>query len=244
VTTRTIHQVRSNAWQGSFVASSAAVFSILTKDPSLSVVAAPMAALNIVFGGESHGVLAAAPRAVPAPTVHQAPAAREAAAGDEATALREAPAVDEGSALREAPAVDEGPALREAPAVDEGSAVPEAPAAAPSPDQTPSDPEQQPEEPNNRIELIIDSLSNHMLKEPIPVTIHSLGDAVFTASVPSLDMSGTGNSISEALLVLKGEIESAYEELTKRQHLSTDQKATLQVLHTYIAPQSKRSRWL
>jgi len=98
-----------------------------------------------------------------------------------------------------------------------------------------------PEHPH-RIELSIDSLANHLLIEPIPVAIDPVGDNAYTAWVPSLDTNATGQSVVEALLMLKERIEAVYEDLNSRQHLSAEQKTTLQMLHTYIAP--KKPEWV
>ena len=57
------------------------------------------------------------------------------------------------------------------------------------------------------IELIIDKLPRHALVKPIPVTISPLGDRVFIASTPDLDITVTGNSLSDALLLLKQQLE-------------------------------------
>jgi hypothetical protein len=120
--------------------------------------------------------------------------------------------------------------------------------AAPEPLAEAQEPDAEPEAESNahRIELIIDSLPNHTLIEPIPISIESLGEKVFTATVRNLDISTTGNSIGEALLVLKGQIETIYQDLSKKQpNLDAHQKTTLQMLHTYIAPllPSRRAEW-
>ena len=70
------------------------------------------------------------------------------------------------------------------------------------------------------IDLIIDKLPRHGLVKPIPVTIAPLGDRVFVASTPDLDITVTGNSLSDALLLLKQQLESTYESL--RAHLERD----------------------
>jgi hypothetical protein len=93
----------------------------------------------------------------------------------------------------------------------------------------------------HRIELSIDSLPNHLLIEPIPVAIDPVGDAAYTAWVHKLDTNATGQSVVEALLLLKERIETVYEDLNQRQHLTSEQKMTLQMLHTYIAP--KKPEW-
>jgi hypothetical protein len=87
-----------------------------------------------------------------------------------------------------------------------------------------------------RIELSIDSLPNHLLIEPIPVVIDPVGDTAYTAWVRNLDTNATGQSIVEALLMLKERIAFVYEDLNNRAHLTSEQRATLQMLHTYIAP--------
>ena len=63
------------------------------------------------------------------------------------------------------------------------------------------------------IDLIIDKLPRHALVKPIPVTISPLGDRVFIASTPDLDITVTGNSLSDALLLLKQQLEATYESL-------------------------------
>jgi hypothetical protein len=94
----------------------------------------------------------------------------------------------------------------------------------------------------HRIELGIDSLPNYMLIEPIPVAIDPVGGNAFTAWVHNLDTTATGQSVVEALLMLKERIELVYEDLNRRTHLSNEQKTTLQMLHTYIAP--KKPEWV
>ena len=93
-----------------------------------------------------------------------------------------------------------------------------------------------------RIELSIDSLPNYMLIEPIPAVIDPVGDTAFTAWVDNLDTNATGQSVVEALLMLKERIELVYDDLNRRAHLDNEQKTTLQMLHTYIAP--KKPEWV
>jgi hypothetical protein len=83
------------------------------------------------------------------------------------------------------------------------------------------------------IDLIIDKLPRHGLIKPIPVTIAPLGDRVFVASTPDLDITVTGNSLSDALLLLKQQIETTYESL--RDKASTkEQERQLGRLRAYI----------
>ena len=94
----------------------------------------------------------------------------------------------------------------------------------------------------HRIELSIDSLPNYLLIEPIPIVIDPIGETAFTAWVPNLDTNATGHSVVEALLLLKERIEFVYDDLNRRLPLTTEQKITLQMLHTYIAP--KKPEWV
>jgi hypothetical protein len=112
----------------------------------------------------------------------------------------------------------------------------------PHADSTPADHEQAALAHPQRIELAIDSLPNFMLIEPIPVAIDPVGDNAFTAWVHNLDTNATGNSVVEALLLLKERIEFVYDDLNRQPHLSNEQKMTLQMLHTYIAP--KKPEWV
>jgi hypothetical protein len=83
------------------------------------------------------------------------------------------------------------------------------------------------------IDLIIDKLPRHGLVKPIPVTIAPLGDRVFVASTPDLDITVTGNSLSDALLLLKQQLETTYESL--RTKASTkDQERQLNRMRAYI----------
>jgi hypothetical protein len=62
-----------------------------------------------------------------------------------------------------------------------------------------------------KIELAIDSLQDYDLVKPIPVLIESLGDKVFLAEAPDLNLSTTGNSVGTAFLLLKEQILANYE---------------------------------
>jgi len=110
------------------------------------------------------------------------------------------------------------------------------------PDYCPVDRDKTEQDHPHRIELNIDSLPNLMLIEPIPVAIDPVGDNAFTAWVHNLDTNATGTSVVEALLLLKERLELVYEDLNRRSHLTSDEKLTLQILHTYIAP--KKPDWV
>jgi hypothetical protein len=230
---------RTNGGQIFMTASSALTSSIDTDDPLLSLVTAPTPTLVIRLGDRSGVPFVLAPGARPAPPRPQEPA--QAQLEERPEALRDQPQEPAPPALEESSAnlVDQ---LREpAPTeLEESSAAlvddPQEPAAA--------ELEEEPA-PNSRpIELIVDSLPNHTLSEPIHATVNSLGDAIFTASMRDLDLAATGNSIAEALLMLKEQIGSTFDDLNHRlPRLTSEQKTTLQILQTYIAAPSARSKW-
>lgn len=83
------------------------------------------------------------------------------------------------------------------------------------------------------IDLIIDKLPRHALVKPIPVTISPLGDRVFIASTPDLDITVTGNSLSDALLLLKQQLESTYESLRGKAS-GREEERQLKRLREYI----------
>lgn len=124
----------------------------------------------------------------------------------------------------------------------------------PEPGAPPPDPDDMPQTPlagetaqapnrADRIELIIDSLHRHQLIAPIPVTVDALGDKVYTATVLDLDITATGHSVGEALLLLKEQIVTVYEDLTRAADLNGEQRRTLGFLQDYIARNPRRPGW-
>jgi hypothetical protein len=85
-----------------------------------------------------------------------------------------------------------------------------------------------------RIELAIDSLQNYELLKPIPVLVESLGDKVFVAEAPDLNISTTGNSVGAAFLLLKEQILSTYEGNRSKRVSDSDRARQLGIFETYI----------
>jgi hypothetical protein len=227
-----VNLTQTTEWQN-WVVSSASVFSTSTDDPSLSLVSAPMPTLQFDLGGKT-----TTPFAIARPMT-LAPATAPQPTGPTQTAPAPEPA---------AQAADEAPGAKaEEQSEKAGEAVEQVVAAAPEPEEptvksAASEAKEPSPEGSSQVELIIDSLTNHSLIEPIPVTIDALGGMMFTASMRDCDIQITGSSIGEALLVLKERIESLYDDLNRRwQHLDADQREQLKMLHTYIAAPSKRS---
>jgi hypothetical protein len=122
----------------------------------------------------------------------------------------------------------------------------EAPAPAPPETPDPAPPETPAPAPKKsagaeRIELAIDKLPNHELIKPIPVLVESLGDKVFIAEVPDLDISITGNSMGGVLLQLKERIASIYEGHRASTNLSAEKARQLKALEAYIG--KTRRNW-
>jgi hypothetical protein len=210
VSARTVQRTRSNQWRSSVTTCTTLSSSTNTKDPSASIVTAPLPTLVVRLGGGVGARFVLAQAAPPAPLSLDQPRRPEPKPVPTPLHL----------ALEE---TDRSELLL----------------------QVQAEPEEQPAPSSNRIEMIIDSLPHHQLIEPIPIAIDPLGDSVFTASMRNVDIAATGNSVGEALLLLKEHIDATFEELNRQlSHLTYDQTKTLQMLHTYIAPQGKKSRWL
>lgn len=217
---RSIYQTRSNEGANSVVASSAATFSISTKDPLLTVTSAPTSTLMLRFGTAQATPFAVigsrSAQPIPAPRPPILPAA-----------VDPQPVSDQQQIQQ--------PAAVAVPAAVDGQDSPPIPDHQQLPQLAPKT-EAKPAESSHGIELIIDSLTNHALTEPILVSITPLGNEFFIASARDLGMQATGNDVGESLIALKQQIEENYESLNKRTRLDADEKAKLQMLQTYIAP--------
>jgi hypothetical protein len=268
VSTRITQRTRTNGWQNSIAASSATTFSIRTDDPSLSTMMAPALTVTLGFGKQSGlravSKLPFAPQLSPEPppfkerlklgdresgssgvvTTESAsePTATEIGAEDAPVERRTADWPSEQFSA-ESP-LDTDP-LRFNDENNRRLADPLAEFAAAPADPEPIDEAEshKPVHPH-RIEMTIDSLPHHDLTEPIPIYIDPLGDTVFTATVAHLDISATGNSIGEALVQLKEQIEFKYGDLNRRPKRTPEQTTMLQMMHTYIAPTGNKPAWL
>lgn len=92
-----------------------------------------------------------------------------------------------------------------------------------------------------RIALAIDSLNNYELIKPIPVLIESLGDKVFVAESPDLNVSTTGNSVGAAFLLLKEQIITAYEGHRNKKGSDSERARQLSDFEQYIG--KPRRHW-
>jgi hypothetical protein len=92
----------------------------------------------------------------------------------------------------------------------------------------------------SKIELTIESLQNYDLVKPIPVIVDPLGDKLFVAEVPEMDLSITGNSVGDTLILLKDHIATVYEGLRIKKNLDPERTRQLRLLEAYIG-KSRRS---
>jgi hypothetical protein len=94
----------------------------------------------------------------------------------------------------------------------------------------------------DKVELTIDSLQNYELLKPIRVIVDSLGDKVFVAEAPDLNVSTTGNSVGGALILLKDHISTIYEGYTSKKNLDGERTRQFKVFETYIG--RPRRNWM
>ena len=92
-----------------------------------------------------------------------------------------------------------------------------------------------------KIELAIDSLQDYDLIKPIPVLIESLGDKVFVAEAPDLNLSTSGNSVGAAFLLLKEQIITTYEGHRSKKGPDPQRGQQLAALEAYIG--KPRRHW-
>jgi hypothetical protein len=92
-----------------------------------------------------------------------------------------------------------------------------------------------------RIELAIDSIQGYDLIKPIPVLIESLGDKVFVAEAPDLNLSTSGNSVGAAFLLLKEHIVTTYEGDRSKKGPDPQRTQQLAALEQYIG--KPRRHW-
>jgi hypothetical protein len=95
---------------------------------------------------------------------------------------------------------------------------------------------------NERVQLVIDSLQNYELIKPIPVVVESLGDKIFTAEAPDLNLSMSEGSLGGALLLLKDRITTIYEEYRMKKIVDPEQARRLEVLQLYIGKAKRNWR--
>ena len=94
----------------------------------------------------------------------------------------------------------------------------------------------------DKIELTIDSLQNYELLKPIRVVVESLGDKVFVAEAPDLNVSTSGTSVGRALILLKDHISTIYEGYTSKKNLDSERTRQFKTFETYIG--RPRRNWM
>ena len=92
-----------------------------------------------------------------------------------------------------------------------------------------------------KIELAIDSLTNYDLLKPITVFIEPLGDTVFVAEAPDLNLSTTGSSVGAAFLLLKEQVITTYEGYRNKKGADADRARQLAAFEQYVG--KPRRHW-
>jgi hypothetical protein len=95
---------------------------------------------------------------------------------------------------------------------------------------------------DERVQLTIDSLQNYDLLKPIPVVLESLGDNIYTAEAPDLSLSASDNTLGGALLLLKDQITTVYEEYRMKKTMNPEQSRRFERLQTYIGKTKRNWR--
>ena len=96
------------------------------------------------------------------------------------------------------------------------------------------EPISQPNSDEHKFEMTIDSLPHLQLLTPFPVMIEALGEKLFTATIPALRLSGTGDTLTDALITVKEQTETQYERLMKLTGLDDDEASQLRYLQSHI----------
>lgn len=201
-----IHPLRSDQWTTSLHRTSGGIVWTNTKDASPTSMEVPTQSLSLDFKGA--GLVIFSGSSPVAPMIPKSP--------------REPPlAAERDTRTASEPVAEVTAAEPEADIAEE--VLPELPF-----------PEPLATEGAHQIHLIIDSLPQHQLIETIPVTVEALGDKVFTATISALNLTGTGNTLGEALLIVKEQVDLLYDQLVKLPQLNDDEKGYLKFLRSHI----------
>jgi len=93
---------------------------------------------------------------------------------------------------------------------------------------------------SDEINLSIDRLANYEIKKPIPVRIECIDDNEFLAEVSDANIAMTGNSIGDALMMLKENIESIFERYKSKERLGMEPSRQLQFLEAHIGAERRK----
>jgi hypothetical protein len=94
----------------------------------------------------------------------------------------------------------------------------------------------------DKVELTIDSLQNYELLKPIRAVIEPLGDKVFVAEAPELNVSTSGTSVGGALILLKDHITTIYEGYMSKKNLDSERAREFKIFETFIG--RPRRKWM
>jgi hypothetical protein len=124
---------------------------------------------------------------------------------------------------------------------DQSSAVSLA-AIEPADEAAPTEGRPAPTSESNSVELAIDSLPRFHLIKPIPVRVTPLGDWLFVASIPSLNISVTGDSFGEAVLLFKEHLISLLDNPRNIGSLD-EQERQLQLIRSHVTETARKVGW-
>jgi hypothetical protein len=74
------------------------------------------------------------------------------------------------------------------------------------------------------------------------VVLESFGDKIYTAEAPDLELSASDNTLGDALLLLKDQITTVYEEYRMKKTMNREQSRRFETLQTYIGKTKRNWR--
>ena len=93
---------------------------------------------------------------------------------------------------------------------------------------------------SDEINLSIDRLAHYEIKKPIPVRIECIDHNEFLAEVSDANIAMTGDSIGDALTMLKENIEAIFERYESKERLGTEASHQLRFLEAHIGTESRK----
>jgi hypothetical protein len=93
---------------------------------------------------------------------------------------------------------------------------------------------------SDEFNLSIETLAHYEIKKPIPVRIECVDDNEFLAEVSEANIAMTGDSVGDALMMLKENIEAVFERYKSMERLGTEPSRQLQFLEMHIGAKRRK----
>jgi len=93
---------------------------------------------------------------------------------------------------------------------------------------------------SDEMDVFINSLMRYELKKPMPVHIECIDDNEFLAEVRGANISMTGDSVGDALTMLKENIEAIFERYRSKERLGPEPSHQIKFLESYIGAERRK----